>query len=82
MKEVWKWWEEAPHPEGVKWLTLEHKVGWKQVQGGYLSLVVDQGPYFPPLYEPLPDEVHFYYDGKPMKLSPDAEEVWFGSGLC
>ena len=25
-KEVWKWWEEEPHPEGVKWLTLEHKV--------------------------------------------------------
>eukprot|EP00731_Ephydatia_muelleri_P026993 Em0018g1093a len=58
VKEVWKWWEEAPHPEGVKWLTLEHK-----------------GPYFPPLYESLPDEVHFYYDGKPMKLSLDAEEA-------
>ena len=25
-KEVWKWWEETPHPEGVKWLTLGHKV--------------------------------------------------------
>ena len=23
-KEVWKWWEEEPHPDGVKWLTLEH----------------------------------------------------------
>ena len=22
---VWKWWEEEPHPPGVKWLTLEHK---------------------------------------------------------
>ena len=39
-----------------------------------------QGPYFPPLYESLPDEVHFYYDGKPMKLSLDAEEVWFLKG--
>lgn len=25
-KEVWKWWEETPHPKGVKWLTLEHNV--------------------------------------------------------
>lgn len=24
-EEVWKWWEETPHPAGVKWLTLEHK---------------------------------------------------------
>ena len=24
-KEVWKWWEEKPHADGVKWLTLEHK---------------------------------------------------------
>lgn len=24
-KEVWKWWEESPHPQGVKWVTLEHK---------------------------------------------------------
>lgn len=21
------------------------------------------GPYFPPEYQPLPDNVHFYYDG-------------------
>lgn len=23
--EVWKWWEEEPLPEGVKWKFLEHK---------------------------------------------------------
>lgn len=23
-EEVWKWWEEKPHPEGIKWVTLEH----------------------------------------------------------
>jgi len=23
-EEVWRWWEETPHPEGVKWKTLEH----------------------------------------------------------
>uniref|UniRef100_A0A3Q4AAV0 DNA topoisomerase I n=1 Tax=Mola mola TaxID=94237 RepID=A0A3Q4AAV0_MOLML len=33
------------------------------------------GPYFPPEYEPLPDNVHFYYDGKKVKLSLAAEEV-------
>ncbi|XP_039989843.1 DNA topoisomerase I, mitochondrial [Xiphias gladius] len=34
-----------------------------------------KGPYFPPEYQPLPDNVHFYYDGKKMKLSLAAEEV-------
>ncbi|XP_018123800.1 DNA topoisomerase I, mitochondrial isoform X3 [Xenopus laevis] len=34
-----------------------------------------KGPYFAPPYEPLPDDVTFYYDGKPVKLSPGAEEV-------
>ncbi|TSK38475.1 DNA topoisomerase 1 [Bagarius yarrelli] len=34
-----------------------------------------KGPYFPPEYQPLPDNVKFYYDGKPVKLSLAAEEV-------
>ncbi|XP_043922218.1 DNA topoisomerase 1-like [Protopterus annectens] len=34
-----------------------------------------KGPYFAPPYEPLPDNVQFYYKGKVMKLSPAAEEV-------
>lgn len=34
-----------------------------------------RGPYFIPAYEPLPDGVHFLYDGKPVKLSLAAEEV-------
>ncbi|XP_060780334.1 DNA topoisomerase I, mitochondrial [Neoarius graeffei] len=34
-----------------------------------------KGPYFPPEYQPLPDNVTFYYDGKPVKLSLAAEEV-------
>ncbi|XP_048385601.1 DNA topoisomerase 1-like isoform X3 [Stegostoma tigrinum] len=34
-----------------------------------------QGPLFAPEYEPLPDGIHFYYDGNPMKLSLAAEEV-------
>ncbi|KAL7878647.1 hypothetical protein AOLI_G00096210 [Acnodon oligacanthus] len=34
-----------------------------------------KGPYFPPEYQPLPDNVNFYYDGKAVKLSLAAEEV-------
>uniref|UniRef100_A0A8C7XZA4 DNA topoisomerase I n=1 Tax=Oryzias sinensis TaxID=183150 RepID=A0A8C7XZA4_9TELE len=34
-----------------------------------------KGPVFAPPYEPLPSRVKFYYDGKPMRLSPEAEEV-------
>ncbi|KAL2093093.1 hypothetical protein ACEWY4_010405 [Coilia grayii] len=34
-----------------------------------------KGPYFPPEYQPLPDDVRFYYNGKVVKLSPPAEEV-------
>uniref|UniRef100_A0A8D2LST4 DNA topoisomerase I n=2 Tax=Varanus komodoensis TaxID=61221 RepID=A0A8D2LST4_VARKO len=42
-------------------------VKWQQLE--------HRGPYFAPPYEPLPDGVHFYYGGKPLKLSPPAEEV-------
>uniref|UniRef100_A0AAR2M0P0 DNA topoisomerase I n=1 Tax=Pygocentrus nattereri TaxID=42514 RepID=A0AAR2M0P0_PYGNA len=34
-----------------------------------------KGPYFPPEYQPLPDNVKFFYDGKAVKLSLAAEEV-------
>ncbi|XP_078335773.1 DNA topoisomerase I, mitochondrial-like isoform X2 [Crassostrea virginica] len=34
-----------------------------------------KGPLFAPDYEPLPDNVRFYYDGKELKLSESAEEV-------
>nr|XP_021328923.1 DNA topoisomerase I, mitochondrial isoform X2 [Danio rerio]XP_021328924.1 DNA topoisomerase I, mitochondrial isoform X2 [Danio rerio] len=34
-----------------------------------------KGPYFPPAYQPLPDDVKFYYNGEPVKLSLPAEEV-------
>uniref|UniRef100_A0A3P9M630 DNA topoisomerase I n=1 Tax=Oryzias latipes TaxID=8090 RepID=A0A3P9M630_ORYLA len=45
----------------------EDGVKWKSLE--------HNGPYFPPEYQPLPDDVHFYYDGKKMKLSVAAEEV-------
>lgn len=34
-----------------------------------------KGPFFPPGYQPLPGDVKFYYNGKPVKLSLPAEEV-------
>jgi DNA topoisomerase-1 len=34
-----------------------------------------KGPVFAPPYEPLPDSIKFFYDGKEMKLSQEAEEV-------
>ncbi|XP_032078876.1 DNA topoisomerase I, mitochondrial [Thamnophis elegans] len=34
-----------------------------------------KGPYFAPPYQPLPNSVKFYYNGRPMKLSRAAEEV-------
>uniref|UniRef100_A0A8C3T2H2 DNA topoisomerase I n=2 Tax=Chelydra serpentina TaxID=8475 RepID=A0A8C3T2H2_CHESE len=42
-------------------------VKWKQLE--------HKGPYFAPLYEPLPDDVKFYYDGKSMKLNVATEEI-------
>jgi DNA topoisomerase-1 len=30
---------------------------------------------FAPAYEPLPSNVNFYYEGKKLKLSEEAEEV-------
>lgn len=35
---------------------------------------ISPGPLFAPDYDPLPDSVNFYYDGKRMKLSEEAEE--------
>lgn len=41
------------------------------------------GVLFPPEYTPLPSHVKLYYDGKPVTLDPEAEEVawFFGSML-
>ncbi|XP_060099039.1 DNA topoisomerase 1-like [Heteronotia binoei] len=53
-----------------KWWEEEQRddgVKWQQLQ--------HNGPCFAPPYEPLPDDVCFYYNGKPMKLSLAAEEI-------
>lgn len=47
----------------------------KRDDGTKWAFLEHKGPVFAPPYEPLPDNVKFYYDGKEMKLSQDAEEV-------
>ena len=60
--EVWKWWEEDGDEK-------------KKDDGSKWYFLEHQGPLFAPAYEPLPDTVRFYYDGKKMHLSEDTEEV-------
>ncbi|XP_063525245.1 DNA topoisomerase I, mitochondrial isoform X6 [Pongo pygmaeus] len=54
---------------GARWEEEKHEDGvkWRQLE--------HKGPYFAPPYEPLPDGVRFFYDGKPVRLSVVAEEV-------
>lgn len=62
--------KEEEEQEVWKWWEEEKKddgVKWRFLE--------HKGPIFAPPYEPLPDNVKFYYDGKEMKLSPAAEEV-------
>ncbi|XP_072571763.1 DNA topoisomerase 1-like [Paramormyrops kingsleyae] len=55
-----------------KWKWWEEE---RYTDGVKWKFLEHKGPVFAPLYEPLPDHVKFYYDGKRMKLSPDTEEV-------
>ncbi|XP_074644312.1 DNA topoisomerase I, mitochondrial-like [Tubulanus polymorphus] len=58
--EKWKWWEEDRS---------------KKNDGTKWKFLEHQGPVFAPLYEPLPKDVHFFYNGKKMRLQPETEEV-------
>ncbi|KAL7864528.1 hypothetical protein AOLI_G00159480 [Acnodon oligacanthus] len=55
-----------------KWKWWEEE---RYTDGSKWRFLEHKGPVFAPPYEPLPEHVRFYYDGKPMKLSADAEEV-------
>ncbi|KAF9804117.1 hypothetical protein SFRURICE_020545 [Spodoptera frugiperda] len=57
-------------PEVWKWWEEE-----KKDDGTKWKFLEHKGPVFAPDYEPLPENVKFYYDGKEMRLSQDAEEV-------
>ncbi|XP_061591973.1 DNA topoisomerase 1 isoform X1 [Cololabis saira] len=58
--------------EEEKWKWWEEE---RSTDGSKWRFLEHMGPVFAPPYEPLPDKVTFYYDGKPMKLSAPAEEV-------
>ncbi|XP_033914491.2 DNA topoisomerase 1 isoform X1 [Acipenser ruthenus] len=67
--------------DGKKRVKKEPEEKWKwweeerYTDGVKWKFLEHKGPVFAPDYEPLPSKVKFYYDGKPMKLSPQTEEV-------
>ncbi|KAM9573896.1 DNA topoisomerase I, mitochondrial isoform 1-T1 [Guaruba guarouba] len=64
--------EEEKEATGNKWKWWEEE---KKEDGIKWIQLEHRGPYFAPLYEPLPEDVQFYYDGKPLKLSLGTEEI-------
>ncbi|KAL8760580.1 MAG: hypothetical protein Q9184_003234 [Pyrenodesmia sp. 2 TL-2023] len=66
-EEEYRWWEDQTKGDGT--------IKWNTLEHA--------GVVFPPPYEPLPKNVKMLYDGKPVSLHPDAEEVatFFGSML-
>lgn len=66
-EEEFRWWD-APKKE-------DDSIKWTTLE--------HNGVIFPPPYEPLPKNVKLYYDGKPVELHVEAEEVatFFGSML-
>ncbi|KAI1892774.1 hypothetical protein AGOR_G00136990 [Albula goreensis] len=55
-----------------KWKWWEEE---RYTDGSKWKFLEHKGPVFAPPYEPLPSNIKFYYDGKPVKLSTPAEEV-------
>lgn len=66
-EEEYRWWEDPMQGDGT--------IKWKTLE--------HNGVVFPPSYEPLPKNVKMKYDGVPITLEPEAEEVagFFGSML-
>lgn len=66
-EEEYRWWDDPTKHDGT--------IKWKTLE--------HNGVVFPPPYEPLPKRVKMKYDGVPVTLHPDAEEVagFFGSML-
>ncbi|XP_034079286.1 DNA topoisomerase I, mitochondrial [Gymnodraco acuticeps] len=58
--------------EKSRWRWWEEE---KYEDGVKWKFLEHNGPCFPPEYQPLPDNVHFYYAGNKVKLSLAAEEV-------
>lgn len=58
-EEEYRWWEDPTKGDGT--------TKWTTLQ--------HNGVIFPPEYEPLPPNVRMLYDGVPVKLDPQAEEI-------
>lgn len=66
-EEEYRWWEDPTKGDGTK--------KWTTLEHA--------GVVFPPPYQPLPKNVQMRYEGKPVKMSPEAEEIagFFGAML-
>nr|POE54113.1 dna topoisomerase 1 [Quercus suber] len=63
-EEEYRWWEDANKGDGT--------IKWTTLE--------HNGVVFPPEYEPLPKNVKMLYDGVPVSLHPEAEEIAFAFG--
>ena len=66
-EEEYRWWEDPTKGDGTK--------KW--------STLEHAGVVFPPPYQPLPKNVQMRYEGTPVKMAPEAEEIagFFGAML-
>ena len=66
-EEEYRWWEDPTKGDGTK--------KWNTLEHA--------GVVFPPPYQPLPKNVQMRYDGTPVKMAPEAEEIagFFGGML-
>ncbi|KAL3059166.1 hypothetical protein OYC64_011148 [Pagothenia borchgrevinki] len=72
--------KKAKNEPEEKWKWWEEE---RATDGSKWKFLEHRGPVFAPPYDPLPNNIRFFYDGKQMKLSPEAEEVatFFGKML-
>lgn len=66
-EEEYRWWEDPTKGDGTK--------KWTTLEHA--------GVVFPPEYQPLPKNVRMLYDGNPVRMAPEAEEIagFFGAML-
>jgi DNA topoisomerase I len=69
-----RWWEKYDE-DGNKLDVEDDTIKWNTFQ--------HNGVVFPPAYEPLPKKVKMLYDGVPVSMAPEAEEIagFFGAML-
>lgn len=68
----------SPKKKGKGEETQEVWKWWEEEKGDNdekWAFLEHKGPVFAPDYERMPKDVHFYYNGEPMLLSEEAEEV-------